>query len=171
MSVTGYARKWFSLPSRLALLLGIGAISATGAKAAAPLDQADQPTRVPQQSVKVFGELRVWSDGGRVYLSEAGGEARELQLGDTTEARHLRALLERDGAVEEAPQVLQHRIVLVGGGGDGFHWAPGGRPDASTAPKPAVSTGDRGRDPAGPAPTPHDNAAQPGKARTPPQNG
>jgi hypothetical protein len=66
MSVTGYARKWFSLPSRLALLLGIGAISATGAKAAAPLDQADQPTRVPQQSVKVFGELRVWSDGGRV---------------------------------------------------------------------------------------------------------
>lgn len=126
MPLPSFARKWFGLPSRIALLLGIGAISAaaSGQADAAPVDQGRDLTRVPQQSVKTFGELRVWSDGGRIYLSESGGEARELPLGDTAEARHLRQLLERDGAVAGAPFVLQHRIILVGGGGEGFHWAP-----------------------------------------------
>lgn len=126
MPLPSSARKWFGLPSRIALLLGIGAISAaaSGQADAAPVDQGRDLTRVPQQSVKTFGELRVWSDGGRIYLSESGGEARELPLGDTAEARHLRQLLERDGAVAGAPFVLQHRIILVGGGGEGFHWAP-----------------------------------------------
>lgn len=126
MPVPSYARKWFGLPSRAALVLGIGAISvaASGPADATSVEQGRELTRVPQQSVKTFGELRVWSDGGRIYLSESGGEARELPLGDTAEARHLRRLLERDGAVADAPQVLQHRIILVGGGGNGFHWAP-----------------------------------------------
>ena len=45
-----------------------------------------------------FGELRVWSEDGRIYLAEPGKPAQELRLGDTVEARHLRQLLERDGA-------------------------------------------------------------------------
>jgi hypothetical protein len=127
MPVPFYARKWFGLPSRIALLLGIGAITAaaSGQADATPVDRTGHLTRVPQQSVKTFGELSVWSDGGRIYLAESGGEARELPLGDTAEARHLRQLLESGGAVADAPQVLQHRIILVGGGGNGFHWAPG----------------------------------------------
>jgi hypothetical protein len=125
MRLPSYARKWFGLPSRIALLLGIGAISAASGQAdTMPIDQGEHLTRVPQQSVKTFGELRVWSEEGRIYLSESGGAARELPLGDTAEARLLRQLLERDGAVADAPQVLQHRIILVGGGGNGFHWAP-----------------------------------------------
>jgi hypothetical protein len=129
MPVPPYVRKWFGLPSRIAVLLGIGAISAaaSGQAEARPVDLENRLAGVPQQSVKRFGEMHVWSDGGRIYLSESGGAARELPLGDTAEARHLRQLLERDGAVAGAPQVLQHRIILVGGGGNGFHWSPGAR--------------------------------------------
>lgn len=127
-------RKWFSLPSRVALMLGLGALSAAGAKSdAATLDQAN-PARIPQTSVKNFGELQVWSDGGRIFLSEAGAAPRELTLGDTADAARLRQLLERDGATAASPQVLQHRLILVGGGGDGFHWS---QSDRQTTSQPA----------------------------------
>jgi len=137
MSMPSFAQKWLGLSSRIALLFGIGALSAAGAKAeATPVDEGKQPTRVPQQSAKSFGEMRIWSDNGRIYLSESRGEARELVLSDTAEARHLRQLLQRDGAVADAPQVLQHRIILVGGGGEGFHWAP---PQQTTNPATTVA--------------------------------
>ena len=129
MPVPSYARKWFGLSSRIALLLGIGAISAAASAQAeaTPVDQEGQLAPVPQQSVKRFGEMRLWSDGGRIYLSESGGKARELSLGNTPEAQHLRQLLEHNRAVADAPQLLQHRIILVGGGGNGFHWSQGVR--------------------------------------------
>ena len=80
MPVLRFIRKWplpgrrLALPSRIALLFGVGAISAAGAASnAATVETGQQPARVPQQSVKTFGELRIWSDDGRVYLSEAGG--------------------------------------------------------------------------------------------------
>ena len=164
MPVPFYARKWFGLPSRIALLLGIGAISAAAASGQADatlVDQGRQLTRVPQQSVKTFGELRVWSDGGRIYLSESGGEARELSLGDTAEARHLRQLLERDGAVAGAPQVLQHRIILVGGGGNGFHWAP-----AAAARQGSGSSGPADRN-SGQSPPPQNTGASGNGSATP----
>jgi hypothetical protein len=131
--------KWLRLPSRVALLLGLGALSAAGAKADAP-EMGNEPARVPQQSAKCFGELRVWNDDGRIFVSEAGREAQELRLGDTPEARRLRQLLEQDGAAAESPRVLPQRIILVGGGGEGIHWAPAdstrtaGRPAASGTP-------------------------------------
>ncbi len=116
---------WFRLPSGLALLLGIG--SMPNAAAQADIPSGDQPLRVPQQSVKSLGELRVWAEDGRVFVSEGGGEPRELLLGDTAEARHLRQLLREGGAVPASPQIVENRIILVGGGGDGFHWAPADR--------------------------------------------
>lgn len=127
-------REWFGLPSRLALLFGIGALSASGAQAGAMPAAGDAPPlRVPQQSVADFGVLQVWTDGaGRIYLSEAGGEARELRLGDTAEARILKELLARNGATAARPQVLPHRIILVGGGGSA---APPGQPSASQVPR------------------------------------
>jgi hypothetical protein len=128
--------KWLRLPSRVALLLGLGALSAAGAKADTP-DLGKEPMRVPQHSAKTFGELRIWNDDGRIFVSEAGREAQELRLGDTAEARHLRQLLARDGAAAESPHILQDRIILVGGGGDGFHWAPAGK--TRTSGKPAAS--------------------------------
>ena len=113
--------KWLRLPSRIAVLLGMGALSATGASPAiAQPDPGNGPTRVPQQSAKNFGEVLIWSEEGRIYLAEAGKPGEELRLGDTFEARHLRQLLEQHGATASARRVLLNRIILVGGGGCGF---------------------------------------------------
>jgi hypothetical protein len=121
--------KWLRLPSRIALLLGLGAFSAVGANAdTGGVDSGHGPARVPQQSVKTFGDLLVWSEGERIYVAEPGTEARELPLGDTPEARRLRQLLQRDGATKESPRGLHDRIILVGGGGSGFQWAPAQQP-------------------------------------------
>jgi hypothetical protein len=115
--------KWSRLPSRIAVLLGMGALSAAVAQpAVAEPDLGKGPTRVPQRSAKSFGEVLIWSEGGRIYFSESGNEAQELRLGDTPQARHLEALLEREGAVAGSPRVLQHRLILVGGGGSAVHW-------------------------------------------------
>jgi len=115
--------KWSRLPRRIAALLGMGALSVAGAQpVAAEPDLGKGPMRVPQQSAKSFGEVRIWSEAGRIYISEGGSDARELQLGDTPQARHLKDLLEREGAVAGSPRVLQHRLILVGGGGSAVHW-------------------------------------------------
>lgn len=119
-------RRWFSWPSRFALLLGIGALSVAGAEAA-PSAQGEQP----QSSADRSGELRVWSEEGRVYLKEAGAAARELRLGDTEEARRLKALLQRDGATGAGSGIRLDRMLLAGGGGCGFDWVP---PQTVSAP-------------------------------------
>src|SRR5262249_28033459 len=120
-----YLRKHLRLPRRLAFMFGVGAISAVSANADGPPPDAAKPDRIPQQSVKAFGDVRVWSQDGRIFLSEADGTVQELALGDTPEVLHLRRLLDDGGAVADDPQVMQHRIILVGGGGAGQHWATG----------------------------------------------
>jgi len=128
-------RRWVGLPGRLALLLGLGAISSTGADAGAiRVPPHPDAARIPQRGVADFGEMRVWSEGGRLYLSEAGGEATELQLGDTTEARELRKLLENGNASAADPQILRHRLILVGGGGESGPRTSSDRSVASPAP-------------------------------------
>ena len=114
-------RKWPALRGRLALLLGLGTLAATGDGAAAThVDQGNEP----RSGVVERADLVVWSEGGQVYLSDGSGAATELRLGDTAEARHLRTLLERNGAAARAAGVRLDRMILAGGGGDGFHWAP-----------------------------------------------
>jgi hypothetical protein len=118
-------RNRLRLPSRIALLLGLGALSASGTKADTGEVQSDRElVRSPQQSVKTFGDLLIWSDGERIYVAESGKEAQELPLGGTPEAHRLRGLLAREGATARSPRALLDRVILVGGGGEGFHWAP-----------------------------------------------
>jgi hypothetical protein len=138
MTKPGTIKNLLRLPSRIALLLGCGALSATAAQAST--SEIGQSARVPQQSAKSFGALRVWSDAGRIFTSEPGQRPRELQLGNTPEAAQLRQLLERSGASAESPQVLQERMILVGGGGAGISWAPANRDRApGTSDSPAAT--------------------------------
>jgi hypothetical protein len=168
MSWSGSLKEWLRLPSRIALLLGFGALSATGAQAdAAEIERGNQSAWVPQQSAKTFGDLAIWSDGGRIYLAEAGKPARELRLGDTAEARHLRDLLNRDRAVANSPRQLQDRIILVGGGGTGMSWTPAERNRAFERPREPAATGFRPNAPKAPAQTVRpENSGVPGKAST-----
>ena len=129
MLISSSLPKWLRLPSQIALLLGLGALSATGARAdTGEFYSGQEPARVPQQSVKEFGDLLLWSEGERIYVAEPGTDARELPLGDTAETHRLRQLLRGDGATKESPRALHDRIILVGGGGSGFQWAPARQP-------------------------------------------
>jgi hypothetical protein len=69
-------------------------------------------------------------DGDRLYLSEAGGAFHELNLGDTQEARVLRALLGEQGA---AAGIRLSPTILAGSGGCGYHWTPA---DSDAPPPP-----------------------------------
>jgi hypothetical protein len=142
MSLPSSLREWLRLPSRVALLLGLGALSATATQAnATRIDLDAKPERVPQQSGKGFGELAVWSESGRVYVSESGKPARELQLGDTAEARRLKELLERDGATADSPRIVPDRMILVGGGGSGIGWVPADKNRAPATPTAPAAAG------------------------------
>jgi hypothetical protein len=136
-------RDWLRLPSQIALLLGLGALSIAGAKADTGEESlpARDDARVPQQSARTFDDLLIWSDAGRIYTAETGKPAEELRLGDTVEAELLRRLLEREGANAATPRVLHDRIILVGAGGAGLHWEshPPAYPDRTQNPTPRDS--------------------------------
>jgi hypothetical protein len=136
-------RDWLRLPSRIALLLGLGAVSLVGAKAdtGGDLHAGRDGAIVPQQSAKAFGDLLIWSKAGRIYVSEGGGKAEELPLMKTAEADLLRELLERQGATAAKPHALRDRVILVGTGGSGLHW------ESDRADDPAKSQTPASRDP------------------------
>jgi len=151
MAMPRGVRGWFALPSRIALMLGLGALSA-GTAAKAEATPVPEPARVPQQSVASLGELRLWSEGDRILVSERGGEARELHLGNTAEARRLRNLLERAGATADLPQIVHDRLILVGGGGQGYSWNPSEKRPNSGRPMPVDRSAASPGDPAAAAP-------------------
>jgi hypothetical protein len=100
--------RWLRLPSRVALVLGLGALSTAGARADTP-DQGDR---------MAFGDVLIRSEGGRIFLSE-GGQETELRLDPTPEREHLLQLLEEKGpaGVKLDPDP---RLIMSGGGGAGF---------------------------------------------------
>ena len=84
-------RRWLHLPSRIALILGMGALSTTGAQARRPPIRARCRRRA--------GIARRFGDPHRraarsICRKPAEGSAK-LPLGDTPETQHLRQLLER----------------------------------------------------------------------------
>ena len=152
MGKSGYACKWMRLPTRLALLLGMGALSAAGARAEAP-DAERAATRSPS-----VGEMLIRTEGGRVYLSEGGKGFQELQLGDSSQARLVKQLLERRDAGAGGATIPLHPTILAGAGGEGFHWTS---PSPSTsAVKPANGARNKAVPPAGTSPPPDPGASR-----------
>jgi hypothetical protein len=139
-------RNRLRLPSRVALLFGLSALSVAGAKASTPDTVRPDNDRAlaPQQSAKAVADLLIWRDDGRIYTSEAGKPAEELQLGDTAEAALLGQLLDSQNATPANPYRMRDRIILVGGGGCGFDWTPPGKtavaPRAHVNDKPSAGT-------------------------------
>ena len=76
--MTWSVRECLRLPSRIALLLGLGALSVTSARA---------DTTVSRDNSSAVGNVRIRVEGGRVYISEKDGQFR--QLGDSAETRFL----------------------------------------------------------------------------------
>jgi hypothetical protein len=101
--------RWLRLPSRVALVLGLGALSA-------PVAQADLPEN--RMLPAGLGDTLIRSENGKIYLSEGGREI-ELRLGATPERDRLFRLLEEHGPagirLEADP-----RLIMSGGGGTGF---------------------------------------------------
>ena len=99
-------QSWLRLPTRLALLLGLGAFPASGAS-------ADKPPPQP-------GEVSIRTQAGTIYLSENGGEFRALAVRDKEQLQRLERLLRahRGGELRLSP------TMLAGAGGSGFHWVP-----------------------------------------------
>src|SRR5688572_11452223 len=103
MRVSRSGGRWLRLPSRIALLLGLGALSAAGARADAALDRPGCGVEpLSHGDPANVGELLIRAEGGRIYLAEGGlaegAEFRELQLRDIPEAHLLQQLIEENGA-------------------------------------------------------------------------
>jgi hypothetical protein len=99
---------WLRLPSRLALMLGVGAAAVASARADAPGDRQHTGAR----------DVSIRSEGGKIYLSEGGTET-ELRLGATPEHDRLLRLLQDYGpaGIKLDPDP---RLIMSGGGGSGF---------------------------------------------------
>jgi hypothetical protein len=106
MTIPRSVHRWLRLPSRIALILGLGALSTTGAAADAQ----------PNQTAS--GDAVIRGDGGKIYLSE-GGRETELRLSATPPRDRLLRLLEEHGPagvkLDRDP-----RLIMSGGGGTGF---------------------------------------------------
>jgi hypothetical protein len=127
------------LPSRVALLLGLSALSTTGVQADTRQPSSGGPEALSQERLAP-DQLRLWSDGKRLYVSE-GGATEIIDLRDSPEARHLHHLLQEQATTRASDGMHFDRMILAGGGGDGFHWAPAAKTkagDNSATPRTAL---------------------------------
>ena len=106
MAILRSVYRWLRLPSRVALILGLSALSTTGA----PADVQANPSPT--------GDPLIRSDGGKIYLSE-GGRETELRLSESPQRDRLLRLLEEHGPagvkLDRDP-----RLIMSSGGGAGF---------------------------------------------------
>jgi hypothetical protein len=146
MAVPRTLPRWLRLPSRIALILGMGELSTAGARADVP--EPHNPNRAS------FGDMQVRSEGGRIFLSEGGRES-ELRLSATPERDRLLRLLEGHGPdgikLDQDP-----RLIMSSGGGSGFYWW-GTRKPLMDKPAPALQNPPRVPAPPGSGLGPGDN--------------
>jgi hypothetical protein len=153
MTKSRSVHRWWRLPRRAALILGLGALSSAGAAA----DASASPT--------ASGDASIRSDGEKIYLSE-GGRETELRLGATPQRDLLLRLLEEHGpaGIKLDPDP---RLIMSGGGGTGFSlWdlrkSLTDRPAAAPRDPPQVTA------PAGPGGDPRAKRSMPRDSHTAP---
>jgi hypothetical protein len=112
---------WSWMPAWGALMLGFGVLVGGNA-------QADQP-KAPELTPDLYGRLPSKSDevllrldGDKINISEGGGAFREIHLGDTLEALHLRELLRGAVGVGQSLSVPIGTTIVAGGGGGASGW-------------------------------------------------
>src|SRR5205814_390930 len=123
--------RWFYLPSRVALFLGLGALSATGARADAPETRPDGT-----MSRGSADDVLIRSEGEKIYFSEARKGFRELRVKDTAEARYLKQLLDENNGT-----VVRVDPMTVADSGAGFMWPMPEKaaiPDKTASPESAT---------------------------------
>jgi len=147
MPIPRSLRHWLRLPGRLALILGVGALSTAGARADAS-DLADRPA---------FGDLQIRSEAGKIYFSEGGREFQELRLSPTPQRNHLLRLLEEHGPARVKLDRDPHLLMSSGGGSSFFWWnkkapvadTPATAPQDPSQVTPSPSSPERGLAPPG----------------------
>lgn len=108
-------KSWLVRMNRLAACLGIGALFAPVAQAGVAPSAADAAA---PQGHAVAGALLVRLEGGQIFVSEGGRPFERLDLKDSTEADHLRALLEEMGGDKGAvPAHIGRSVVADGAAG------------------------------------------------------
>jgi hypothetical protein len=141
MSLMNLKKSWCRLPTWGALMLGLGGLVASGARA----DKSEfLPLGTTPESVKQLGssfdEAAIRTEGEKIYISERGGAFEELLLGDTAEAAHLRGLLRDAGAAHHPVAAPVGSIIVANGGGAGNGTKPKQSNGKKSAPKPAPAS-------------------------------
>ncbi len=153
MANTAHSNKWARLPGRLALLLGLGALSAGAARADTGAPPPDPGAS--RNHAAALGDAVIRAQGDRIYLSQRGEEFYRLPLADTPETRRLLALLH---ASDPASDGLRLRPTLFAGdGGAGFHWTPSHEPKRPTTHRISVPKKDSPQPLAPPQGAPRDS--------------
>lgn len=164
-------RRWLHLPSRVALLLGLGALSTAGAQANIGGEISRDAGPVSGTERSGCAGLSLSIQGGRLYVSEDGRSTEELRLRNTEEARRLLNMLEQIGARNGVPSVSLDRMLLAGGGGNGISWARVPKTTAPSKPLPvdAIPKRPSSSKPTGAAPRTSNPTGK--TASTPPSSG
>jgi len=85
---------------------------------------SDPPQRVPQNSRLELRGVYLWIYDGQIWMQEDGVNTPLALSNDTPEVQQLMAMLEQEGATKEKPYAMSDRVILVGGGGQGWDRRP-----------------------------------------------
>jgi hypothetical protein len=110
----------FRVPGLTAVIMGFGALVAGNATAriSESSRSATQPEPTAGQDV-VDKNVSIRTEGEKIFLSEDGGDFRELHLGRTSAALHLRKLLNQSDRAEGPLSVPVGSFIVANGGGRG----------------------------------------------------
>ena len=117
MSAAKMKHPWSKLSALGAVVLGtsLAQVGHADQAQAEPIamPETTQTTAVGQHEVV----LRL--EGDCIYISQNGGVFKELRLGDTPEANHLRKLLRETGALQRPVSIPVGATIVASGGASG----------------------------------------------------